>query len=229
MKLKRFFATCMLAIAVSAMAWATNVVVDGTNVRLRLGPSTSYNMLTDAKGNTVYVNKGDVLEYVATCDNFYKVKFNGKTVYVSRDYSHLSNEKTQVVVDLKPTTAIDKMLVGKHMLSMQWISWEYFGECYITKVDNNRYRCTGQQLSREQEGDYVKIDGFLSADDEFNLTFEGTIKTKVYHINNGQEYVRDGQFHFKSTNGRKYWRLMEMDGSDGQVDYIDIYMFRNNK
>lgn len=128
-------------------------------------------------------------------------------------------------VSAKPRT-LEQELVGRHMLSLQWISWDYFGSCNITKIGDNEYKCVGEQLSKEYPGDYLKIDGVITPVDRLHLIFTGTIKTKVYHLNNGEEYVREGTFDFKSTQGRKYWREQEMKGADGVCDYVDIYMKR---
>lgn len=232
MKLKRFFASCLLTIATCAMAWATVVVVDGTHVRLRTSATTATNenILNDESGKPVYPAKGAVLPYVSTQGNFYKVKYNEQTVFISRDFAHLSEtataKKTATTKSKAATTAMDKKLIGKHMLSLQWISWDYFGSVNITKEDDNYYRCVGEQLDRSNVGDYVKLDGYISAVDDLNLVFNGTIKMKIYHLNGGEEYVRDGTFNFKSTQGRKYWRMQEMEGPDGELDYVDIYMLR---
>ncbi|MBQ0116269.1 MAG: hypothetical protein KBT10_10450 [Bacteroidales bacterium] len=91
MKLKRILSVLVLIIAGWAIAAATVVVVDGVNVRLRLGPSTNYGMLTNSHGRPVYPAKGTRLTYYGTYGNFYKVSYNGYTVYISRDFSHLSN------------------------------------------------------------------------------------------------------------------------------------------
>lgn len=231
MTLKRIISSCLLAIATVAMSWATNVIVDGTNVRFRLGPSTNHAILHDGQGKVVYAKKGEAIPYLKTQGNFYLVKYMGEEVFISRDFTHLSEggstTATKATAKGKPaTTAMDKKLIGKHMLSLQWISWDYFGSVNITKEGDNYYRCVGEQLDRTNVGDYVKLDGYISAVDELNLVFNGTIKMKIYHLNGGEEYVRDGRFNFKSTQGRKYWRMQEMDGPDGEVDYVDIYMLR---
>ena len=119
-------------------------------------------------------------------------------------------------------TPLERKVVGKHLLSLQWISWDYFGTCEITKVNNGRYRCVGSQHSKENS-DYLKLDGYISIVNENHLRFTGTIITRLHDMNNGNEHVREGTFDFKSTGGRKYWREQEMTGSDGCADYIDIY------
>lgn len=120
---------------------------------------------------------------------------------------------------------IEKKVIGKHMLSLQWISWEKFGTAEINLDDSGRLRCIGAQYSDEND-DYLKLDGYIEIVSAKHLRFTGTIKTKVYHLNNGEEYVREGTFDFKATKGRKYWREQEMKGPDGVTDYIDIYFKR---
>lgn len=120
---------------------------------------------------------------------------------------------------------LEKQVIGKHMLSLQWISWEKFGTCDITKEATGRLRCVGAQYSDEND-DYLKLDGYIEIVSAKHLRFTGTIKTKVYHLNNGEEYVREGTFDFKSTQGRRYWREQEMKGPDGVTDYVDIYFKR---
>lgn len=226
MNIKRLFASCLLAVAACIFSWATNVVVDGTHVRLRLGASTSAQILSDGNGNPIYPAKGAVIPYLATEGNFYKVNYNGTEAYISRDYTHLSDAAApSSKTSSAKLSALEKKVVGKHMLSLQWISWDYFGSCNITK-EGGRLRCVGQQLSRENEGDYLKIDGYITIVDELNLEFTGTIRTKIYHLNGGEEWLREGTYHFKSTQGRRYWRMQEMDGPDGVTDYVDIYMKR---
>lgn len=123
-------------------------------------------------------------------------------------------------------TPLEQKVVGNHMLSLQWISWDYFGTAKITKEADGRLKCVGEQLSKEYPGDYLKLDGYITIVSALHLQFTGTIKTKVYHLNNGEEYVREGTFDFKSTQGRKYWREQEMKGPDGVTDYVDIYFKR---
>ena len=127
-------------------------------------------------------------------------------------------------IDLTP---LEQKVVGKHPLSLQWISWDYFGICEITKDSNGKYRCIGSQYSKENS-DYLKLDGYISIINEKHLKFTGTIKTRIQDQNNGNEYVREGTFDFKATGGRKYWREQEMAGSEyaagsRYTDYIDIY------
>ena len=140
-----------------------------------------------------------------------------------------ANAQTKRRTPVKKTTTTQRTLtpeqkvLGKHMLSLQWISWDYFGTCNITKDDNGVLHCKGEQLSREND-DYLKINGTIEIVDANNLKFTGTIAMKIYHINGGKECLREGTFDFKATNGRKYWRMQQMDNPcDMACDYVDIY------
>ena len=140
-----------------------------------------------------------------------------------------ADAQTKRRTPVKKTTTTQRALtpeqkvLGKHMLSLQWISWDYFGTCNITKDDNGVLHCKGEQLSREND-DYLKINGTIEIVDANNLKFTGTIAMKIYHINGGKECLREGTFDFKATNGRKYWRMQQMDNPcDMACDYVDIY------
>ena len=121
-------------------------------------------------------------------------------------------------------SAAARMLLGKHMFSLQWVSWDYFG---VATVTNRRgeYLIKGEQKGRgEQATDFVTINGVITAIDAREFKFSGTIVTQVSHINGGQPCVRDGEFTFKITGKRRYWRLQQMDNPcDPVTDYVDIY------
>lgn len=118
--------------------------------------------------------------------------------------------------------AAAKMLLGRHKLSLQWISWDYFGTANVT---NGRgvYRIKGEQKGRGNS-DFVKIDGVIKSIDAKEFVFDGTIITQVSHNNGGAACTREGEFTFKITGKRKYWRLQQMDNPcDPVTDYVDIY------
>ena len=123
----------------------------------------------------------------------------------------------------------ESKILGKHPISLQWISWDYFGTVEVKKEQRDgSLHCVGSQRSREND-DYVTIDGYIEMVSDLEFNFYGTIITKVYHINNGQPCVREGTFKFLSTQGRQYWRLQQMDNPcDEACDYVDIY-FRKMK
>ena len=127
--------------------------------------------------------------------------------------------QTKTVV--KDTTAKAKLL-GKHKLSLQWISWDYFGTATVTEKNGTLY-LKGEQKSRK-DTDFVKVDGTITAIEAKSFTFTGTIITQVSYINGGKPCQREGEMTFAITGKRKYWRLQQMQSPCGtETDYVDIY------
>ena len=114
------------------------------------------------------------------------------------------------------------MLLGKHMLSLQWISWDYFGSATVTNK-NGVYYLKGRQKSRK-DSDFVEIDGVITEINAKDFKFDGKITTRISHINGGSPCVREGEMTFAITGKRKYWRLQEMENPcDEATDYVDVY------
>ncbi len=115
-----------------------------------------------------------------------------------------------------------KMLHGKHLLSLQWISWDRFGAANVV----NRisvYYLKGEQKQRGGS-DYVKVDGIITEINQKDFKFDGTIEMQISHINGGEPCRREGKMTFAVTGKRKYWRLQEMTNPcDEATDYVDIY------
>ena len=131
--------------------------------------------------------------------------------------SSFAQEKT-VVNDAK----VKNMLLGKHMLSLQWISWDYFGSATVTNKDGVFY-LKGRQKGRGNT-DFVEIDGIITRIDLKQFKFDGKITIQISHINSGEPCLREGEMTFAITGKRKYWRLQEMDNPcDPVTDYVDIY------
>lgn len=136
-------------------------------------------------------------------------------VFFAFCFSVFGQEKT-VVNDANA----GKMLLGKHLLSLQWISWDRFG---AANVVNRRgvYYLKGEQ---KQRGDYLKVDGVITEVNAKNFKFDGVIEMQISHINGGAPCKREGEMTFAVTGKRKYWRLQEMDNPcDEATDYVDIY------
>jgi len=165
---------------------------------------------------------------IEECDNYLKQYPQGRyREEVTNKKSELEIRTTQSTGDIgsesnQSLTSLEKKVVGKHLLSLQAISWDYFGTCDISKIENGRYRCVGSQRSKENS-DYLKLDGYISIVNENHLKFTGSIKTKVSTDNHGNEFVREGTFDFEAYDGRKYWREQEMAGPGSLTYYIDIY------
>lgn len=114
------------------------------------------------------------------------------------------------------------MLLGRHKVSLQWISWDYFGVATVT----NRmgvYSIKGGQKGRGNK-DFVKIDGNITSIDAKEFKFNGTVIMQISHINEGKPCIREGEMTFRITGKRKYWRMQEIDNPcDEAADYVDIY------
>ena len=131
--------------------------------------------------------------------------------------SKLSLPKNTVV------SQTERKVLGKHMLALQWISWENFGICTITKDKNGQLRCKGEQRSKEND-DFLKMEGKIIIVNANHLKFKGTISILVSSLNDGKIYKRSGTFNFRARGQRKYWRLQEMERSNAEyVDYVDIF------
>ena len=138
-------------------------------------------------------------------------------ILMAFSFSVFSQEKT-IVNNTKAKT----MLLGKHLLSLQWISWDYFGAATVTNK-NGVFYLKGEQKERKGS-DYVKVDGVITQIDAKEFKFDGTIITQISHINNGEPCTRTGEMTFAITGKRKYWRMQEIDNPcDTAADYVDIY------
>ena len=115
-----------------------------------------------------------------------------------------------------------KMLLGKHKLSLQWISWDYFGAATVTNKAGE-YAVKGEQKGRGNT-DFVRVDGKITQIDAKEFKFDGTIVTQVSHIYGGKPCERKGEMTFRITSNRKYWRLKEIDNPcEAVADYVDIF------
>ncbi len=117
-----------------------------------------------------------------------------------------------------------QLLMGRHMLSLQWISWDYFGTARVTERGGIMYLKGRQDGRGSSKGDFVTLDGVITEVDAKQFTFDGTVITKISHINGGEPCERTGILNFRITGTRKYWRLQQMDNPcDEATDYVDIY------
>lgn len=114
-------------------------------------------------------------------------------------------------------------LAGRHMCSLQWISWSHFGSVEMVPDGNGGLICKGGQKSVDS-GDYLEIDGYIVPVSPIHLKFTGKIVTCVEHINDGRPVVRNGTYNFKVRGARSYWRMQELTNpADSCTDYVDIY------
>jgi len=115
-----------------------------------------------------------------------------------------------------------QMLLGRHKISLQWISWDYFGTVNITDRKGLLY-VKGRQDGRKST-DFVSVDGVIAWIDSKEFVFQGKVVTQISHIFGGKPCTRDGELVFRITGKRKYWRMQEIDNPcDEAADYVDLY------
>lgn len=116
-----------------------------------------------------------------------------------------------------------KNILGKHLCSLQWISWKDFGSVTISQDSDKIIHVNGGQKSKTNY-DYLEIDGALTVISPLHMQFTGEIITCVDHINNGKPVKRKGTYNFTVAGHRRYWRMQEMTNPDDPCsDYVDIY------
>jgi hypothetical protein len=117
-----------------------------------------------------------------------------------------------------------RKLVGDHKLNLQWIgseNWVEFGNLQAVNL-RGMILIRGEQIKGD---DYLQIDGKILSIEDKQFVFQGSIVTRVSHINNGEVCKRNGEMVFKITENRKYWRLQQMKNPcDPITDYVDIFM-----
>jgi len=146
-----------------------------------------------------------------------KIILVGFLIFAGLNFSAFAQSKTVV-----NNANAKKMLLGKHLLSLQWISWDNFGTATVTNKNGVLY-LKGQQKNHGNT-DFVKIDGTITEIDKTEFKFDGTIVMQISHINNGKPCERTGEMTFAITGKRKYWRLQTIDNPcDEAADYVDIY------
>lgn len=66
----------------------TWIVIDGSELRLRLGPSTSSETLKWGDGSNRHPNVGEKFKCLGESIDFYKIDYKGNEVWVSKQYTH---------------------------------------------------------------------------------------------------------------------------------------------
>jgi serine/threonine protein kinase len=181
-----------------------------------------------ANSNSLIVG-GFVILFLILFAFFISNRNDGSTEeYAAADSIAVAADSSAAVpVQVDDEIVSNDLLAGRHKLSLQWISWEYFGFVDFVKTGENLYEISGYQDGKKSNGEcdncYLKINGSIKKITDKQLVFSGRIESSVPYIQNGIPCIKEGTFTFKSTQGRKYWRLQEMNGCDGVTDYVDIY------
>jgi hypothetical protein len=119
--------------------------------------------------------------------------------------------------------AAEKLLLGKHNLTLQWVGWEIPGSALVEKR-GALLHIKGEQ-SDQKEGNFLQMEGEIVKVMSRSFQFRGVINTKVSFLNNGNECRREGLYTFSITGKRRYWRMVEMQNPcEDVVDYVDLYL-----
>jgi hypothetical protein len=122
-----------------------------------------------------------------------------------------------------PISATRQLLLGDHLLSLQWVGWDRFGKASVTE-QAGKLMLKGEQ---RKEGDFVTVDGTITEVLPKGFRFHGKVTTRVSYINKGQPCLRDGNLTFLASGARKFWRMQEINNPcDEAADYVDIYFKR---
>ena len=75
------------------------VIIDANDLRLRKGPSLDAEIYKKMDGKNLHVNKGECYQYLDESNGFYKIDYRGDEVWVSKDYTYLSDNCIEEIDD----------------------------------------------------------------------------------------------------------------------------------
>ncbi|MBI4851374.1 MAG: hypothetical protein HY819_06050 [Acidobacteria bacterium] len=147
-------------------------------------------------------------------------------------FFNLTNEKTFLInkVSAQSNKTIvnsekaKKMLIGKHRLQLQWLSFwsiKEMGSAEIIEKDGLLF-IEGKQNKKD---DFLEISGNILEINEKDFLFNGKISMRVNYNNEGKVCKREGKMLFRISGQRKFWRLKDMLNpcDNTTTDYIDIF------
>ncbi|CAB3642889.1 hypothetical protein LMG3431_02272 [Achromobacter pestifer] len=119
--------------------------------------------------------------------------------------------------DIKSQAAYERLL-NNSGISLQWL-WSAQRGQLSAKDTNDVVRIDGTQANFEGT---LKINGEIVSIDSDRFIFRGTILI-LDAPDKGRRCERTGDYEFRATGKRKYWRLQKMEQCNGLTDYVDIY------
>jgi hypothetical protein len=113
-------------------------------------------------------------------------------------------------------------LRGNSGITLQWISFETPARGRVTVSERGGLvHLRGTQVERNGAG-RLELVGDVLRIGANSFTFRGRIAISDTP-EAGRECIRDGEYEFRVTQRRRYWRLQQMTVCDGLTDYVDIY------
>ncbi|WP_231689458.1 hypothetical protein [Achromobacter piechaudii] len=119
--------------------------------------------------------------------------------------------------DIRNQAAYERLL-NNSGVTLQWLWSAQRGKLNATD-ENDVVRIDGTQANFEGT---LKIKGEVVSIDADRFTFRGTIMI-LDAPDKGRRCERTGDYEFRATGKRKYWRLQQMEACGGLTDYVDIY------
>lgn len=120
-----------------------------------------------------------------------------------------------------PIAKVERLLLGKHTFGVQFI-WDGYGTSSITK-EGELLKIEGKQYSKDKT-EYTTINGTIKIVDERQFLFNGNLK--IYTKDCCGIIDKTGEFTFKKTGKRKYWRLQGFNKLCSQYTcayYLDVF------
>ena len=124
---------------------------------------------------------------------------------------------TEQKTEIKSQAAYERLLHNSG-ISVQWLWTDARGKLNAVD-DNDVVRLEGGHTN---ENGSVTIKGQVLSISADRFTFRGTILI-VDAPDKGRRCERTGDYEFRATGKRKYWRLQQMEACGGLTDYVDIY------
>lgn len=100
--------------------------------------------------------------------------------------------------------AMHARLRGNSGVTLQWISWDERGRLEVSEADGVVH-LSGGQIAPGGRGE-LEIEGDVIAIDSDSFTFRGRISI-VNTPDLTRNCLRDGDYEFRITQNRRYWRL----------------------
>lgn len=105
-------------------------------------------------------------------------------------------------------------------ITLQWIGFETSRRGHVRVTQRGgMVHLSGRQANGNAR---VELDGDVLRIGRDRFTLAGNI-TITNAPDQGRICVREGEFEFRITQNRRYWRLQQMTVCDGLTDYVDIY------
>jgi len=122
-------------------------------------------------------------------------------------------QKTQI-----NNQAAYERLLNNSGVTLQWLWSAQRGKMNAID-DNDVVRIDGTQANFEGT---LKVKGEIVSIDSDRFVLRGTILI-LDAPDKGRRCERTGDYEFKATGKRKYWRLQQMEACGGLTDYVDIF------